>query len=64
MAKKVKKAKKVEDKAQVYTNKEVIDFQNALHDKMTNIISMVVGLEQRLDRIVTAIGKAKSVKGL
>ncbi len=47
-----------------YSNKEVIDFQNALHDKMTSIISMVVGLEQRIDCIVTAIGKAKSVKGL
>ena len=57
-----KKTKKKETVS--YTNKEIVDYQNALHAKMTAIISVAVGLEQRIDRIVAALSKAKSVKGL
>ena len=63
--KKIKEAKKVEEEKRVkpkFSEAERLFLDNS---KAIHILeNRIIALEQRIDRIVTAIGKAKSVKGL
>ena len=61
MAKKVKKEKKVEPKKAVYNVQDMI---KSLQDQVDYLFKENNKINDRIDRIVTAISKARSVKGL
>ena len=74
MAKKVKKTKKdilVVPELPKTVKKLLAENENDIREdikfaltKIKDVSRAIIALEQRIDRIVTAIGKAKSVKGL
>ncbi len=44
--------------------KKVVVAPKSVEDRLNDALMLIIELDQRIDRIVTAIGQSKSVKGL